>query len=288
MSAWHNISLDVDDGVALLTVRRPQVLNALSWGTMAEIAQAARQALADASVQGLILTSEGGALAGADIKELATVDTAQAGEEMCQRGYQVLEVLEHSAKPVVAAVNGPVLGGGCEISMACHARVVGPKLLLGQPEVNLGIIPGYGGTQRLPRWIGVEHANDLLRSGRPVKAAEACAWGWAQGEPVDDVVAGARRLIRRHLSGEVVLHAVDAAPLEVPASLPELNIGYHSRAIDAILVQVMREGWGCTLAQGLQIEARGFGRCIETEDMKIGMKNFIENGPRAQAVFVHG
>jgi enoyl-CoA hydratase/carnithine racemase len=287
MGTWSNISLDLDGGVAVLSVRRPQVLNALSWATMDEIAQAARQALADDAVRGLILTSDGGALAGADIKELATVTTAQAGEEMCRRGSAVLDILERSHKPVVAAVNGPVMGGGCEISMACHARVVGPKLLLGQPEVNLGIIPGYGGTQRLPRLIGVERAWDLLRTGRPIKVADACAWGWAHGAPVDDVVTGARALIARHLAGEVALRPVDPAPLTMPAALPEVELGHHSRRIDAILVQVLREGWSRPLAQGLQAEARGFGQCIETEDMKIGMKNFVEKGPRSQAEFVH-
>jgi enoyl-CoA hydratase/carnithine racemase len=145
-------------------------------------------------------------------------------------------------KPVVAAVDGPVLGGGAELSMCCHARVVGPGLMTGQPEVNLGIIPGYGGTQRLPRLIGVERGVELLRTGRPVGAREACAWGWATGEPAADPVAVAKDLIRRHLDGKVKLAPVDPKPLSVPAELPKVNIGHRSLAIDAVLVDVIRDG----------------------------------------------
>ncbi len=287
MADWQNITLDVDGKIAVLTIRRPKVLNALSWDTMAEIEQAARQALEDGGVDGLVLSSEGGAIAGADIKELATVTTAQAGVDMCRRGYAVLEVLEQASKPVVAALDGPVMGGGCELSMACHARVVGPRLLLGQPEVNLGIIPGYGGTQRLPRLIGIERAADLLRTGRPIKVADACAWGWAQGQPVEDILAGAKALIAAQLDGAVQLKPVGPAALSLPAELPGVDIGHHSTAVDAILVEVIRDGWSKPLAEGLEVEALGFGRCIETEDNKIGMKNFIENGPRSRAEFVN-
>jgi enoyl-CoA hydratase/carnithine racemase len=171
--------------------------------------------------------------------------------------------------------------------MACHGRVVGPKLMLGQPEVNLGITPGYGGTQRLPRLIGVERGLMMLRTGKPVDAAQACAWGWASGEPTDDVVAAAKALIAQHLAGEATLAPVDASPVALPESLPEVDLGHHSLAVDAILADVLREGLTRPLADGLVVEAEGFARCKRTVDYDIGMKNFIQNGPRVPAVFMH-
>ncbi len=287
MTEYKNISLDIDDGIALLQIRRPKVFNALSWQTLDELEAATRLALADDAVKGIVLSSEGGAIAGADINELATVDSAGRGVEMCRRGQAVVAQLENAPKPVVAALNGPVLGGGCELSMGAHARVVGPKLLLGQPEVNLGIIPGYGGTQRLPRLIGSERAEDLLRTGRPIKADEACARGWAHGEPVEDIVAAARALIQKHLDGEIELKAVSQDPVSDFSLHEDLDIGWHSKAIDAILVEVLRKGWSKPLAQGLEEEAQGFGRCIETRDVRIGLSTFLEKGPRAKAEFTH-
>ncbi len=190
-------------------------------------------------------------------------------------------------KPVVAAVDGPVLGGGAELSMCCHARVVGRDLMTGQPEVNLGIIPGYGGTQRLPRLIGVERGVELLRTGRPIGAQEACAWGWATGEPAADPVAAAKDLIRRHLDGKVKLAPVDPKPLSVPDKLPTVNLGHRSLAIDAILVGVIRDGLSRPLDEGLRVESDGFALCKKTVDYDIGMKNFIQNGPRVPAEFMH-
>jgi enoyl-CoA hydratase/carnithine racemase len=286
MGDWRNITLEKQDGIAIITINRPKVLNALSWETVGEIRKAAETALAERKVVGLILTANGGAIAGADITELATVQTMQQGVDMCKRGHAALAMLEQTERPTVAALNGPVLGGGCEIAMACRARVIGPKLMLGQPEVNLGVIPGYGGTQRLPRLIGVEKAADLLRTGRTISAAEACEWGWAYGEPVEDVIETAKDLIHQHVKGKIELNAIRSEPLAFHV-LPKVDIGYHSTAIDSILCHVMEDGWKAPLDAGLNIEAKGFGRCIETEDYKIGMKNFTENGPRAKAEFVH-
>jgi enoyl-CoA hydratase/carnithine racemase len=234
-----------------------------------------------------VLTGFGGALAGADINELAALPTPEACEATCLAGHAILEVIAGLPKPVVAAVDGPVLGGGAELSMACHARVVGRSLLLGQPEVNLGIIPGYGGTQRLPRLVGVERGLDLLRTGRSIGASDACAWGWAVGEPCDDPVKAAGGLIRAHLAGQKSIRPIDGAPLAVPARLPAVDLGHHSLAIDAILVDVVRRGLTRPLAEGLRVEASGFASCKRTIDMDIGMKNFIQNGPRVPAVFLH-
>ncbi|MFH1842319.1 MAG: 3-hydroxyacyl-CoA dehydrogenase/enoyl-CoA hydratase family protein [bacterium] len=283
----RNIETVVDDGIAVVTIRRPEVMNALNEQTMEELKTEFARLAADDRVKGIVLTSYDGSLAGADIMELAALKTTAEAEAKCVHGQAILAGIAATPKPVVAAVGGPVLGGGAEISMSCHARVAGPGLMLGQPEVNLGIIPGYGGTQRLPRLIGLERGIDLLRTGRPVFAVQACEWGWASGEPATDFVAAAKDLIHRHLAGEVKLAPVDPAPMTVPAELPALDIGHHSLVIDAILVEVIRDGLSRPLAEGLQVEAAGFARCKETVDYDIGMKNFIQNGPRVPAAFMH-
>ncbi|WP_218920214.1 3-hydroxyacyl-CoA dehydrogenase/enoyl-CoA hydratase family protein [Chondromyces crocatus] len=283
----RHVLVDRDGDLAQVVVRRPEARNALNRETLDEIAAIVRELGDDASVRGIVLTSFDGALAGADIHELASLKTPADCETICRRGHAVLDVLASSKKPVVAAVDGPVLGGGAELSMACHARVVGTALVLGQPEVNLGIIPGYGGTQRLPRLIGLDRALDLLRTGRSIGAAEAHATGWATVAPASDPVGAAKALLRQHLTGELRLAPVDPAPIAVPADLPRVELGHRSRAIDAILVDVVRRGLVLPLSEGLAIEAEGFGRCKRTVDLDIGMKNFIQNGPRVPAAFLH-
>jgi enoyl-CoA hydratase/3-hydroxyacyl-CoA dehydrogenase len=288
LARFHrNVLVERDGELAVVTVRRPEVRNALSNRTMKELDEAFAALEADPGVRGIVLTSFDGALAGADIGELAVLPDVAACEASSSGGQRVLDRIAALRKPVVAAVDGPVMGGGAELSMACHARVVGPHLALAQPEVNLGIIPGYGGTQRLPRLIGVERALDLLRTGRAIPARDACAWGWATGEPAADPVAAAKALAREHLAGKVKLAPVDPRPVAVPASLPTVDLGHRSLAIDEILVGVVVKGLALPLAEGLAEESRGFGRCKRTVDMDIGMKNFIQNGPRVPAVFLH-
>jgi enoyl-CoA hydratase/3-hydroxyacyl-CoA dehydrogenase len=284
---WRNLEVTRENGIAVVSIQRPEVLNALDERTVSELDAVFRELDADDEVRGVVLTSYDGSLAGADIQELAVLKSSEEAVAKCRRGHGVLDRIAAMTKPVVAAVDGPVLGGGAELSMACHARVVGPNLMLGQPEVNLGIIPGYGGTQRLPRIVGVERGFEMLRTGRPAKAKDACAWGWAHGEPVPDPVAAAKDLIGRHLEGAASLAPVDPAPLDVPASLPKVDLGHHSLEIDAILVDTLRTGLAKPLAEGLVLEAEGFGRCRETIDYDIGMKNFIQNGPRVPADFLH-
>ncbi len=282
-----NVSIARDGELAVVAIQRPEVRNALDGRTMAELRDVVARLDADDSVRGVVITSFDGSLAGSDVTELAALSTPDEARLKSATGHAILAAIEAMKKPVVAAVDGPVLGGGAELAMACHARVVGPKLALGQPEVHLGIIPGYGGTQRLPRLIGVERALDLLRSGRPVGAAEACAWGWAEGHPEPDVVGAAKDLVREHLAGTKRLAPMSPAPLPVPDRLPSLDLGHHSLAIDAILVGVVREGLRKPLAEGLEIEASGVARCERTVDYDIGMKNFLQNGPRVQAAFLH-
>jgi enoyl-CoA hydratase/3-hydroxyacyl-CoA dehydrogenase len=288
LARFHrDVVVERDGELAVVIVRRPEVRNALSDRTVQELDEAFATLAADEGVEGIVLTSADGALAGADIHGLAALPDPAACEASSSTGQLVLDRIAASTKPVVAAVDGPVMGGGAELSMACHARVVGPNLALAQPEVNLGIIPGYGGTQRLPRLVGVARAAEMLRTGRIVSAAEACAWGWASGEPAADFVAAAKALARAHLRGAVRLAPVDPAPLALPARLPDVDLGHRSLAVDEILVDVLLTGLRLPLREGLRVESRGFGRCKRTVDMDIGMKNFIQNGPRVPAVFLH-
>jgi enoyl-CoA hydratase/3-hydroxyacyl-CoA dehydrogenase len=288
LPAFHrNIKVERDNELAVVTIRRPEVMNALNEQTINELEAVFTDLATDDAVRGIVLTSYGGALAGADINELAALKTPEEAEAKCRRGQGVLNKIAATKKPVVAAVDGAVLGGGCELSMACHARVVGRGLMLGQPEVNLGIIPGYGGTQRLPRIVGVERGLEMLRTGKPVGAKEAVAWGWAAGEPAADIVAAAKDLVRQHLAGKVKLAPVNPEPVPVPDKFPAVDLGHHSLAIDRILVEVLHEGLAQPLDGGLTAEARGFARCQQTVDYDIGMKNFIQNGPRVPADFLH-
>ena len=276
-----------DGDVAIVKVFRPEVKNALSKATIDELDAAFTALAADASVKGVVFTSYDGALAGADIMELAALPDADACRGICMATHPIMQRIARFPKPVVAAVDGPVMGGGAEFSMACHGRVVGEGLMMSQPEVNLGIIPGYGGTQRLPRLVGVEAANTLLRTGRAMGAKEAAALGWATVPPVKDPVVAAKALIAQAVAGQVSLRPVDEAPLAVPARLPSVDIGHRSLAIDEILVDVMRRGLELPLEEGLAVEAEGFGRCRRTVDMDIGMKNFMQNGPRVPAAFLN-
>jgi enoyl-CoA hydratase/3-hydroxyacyl-CoA dehydrogenase len=273
--------------IGIIRVHRPEVKNALSEKTLGEIDAAFGELGADAAIAGIIFSSYDGALAGADITELAALESPEACRGICTRAHPILSRIAGMSKPVVAALDGPVLGGGAEVSMACHARVVGKHTMVGQPEVNLGIVPGYGGTQRLPRLIGVERANTMLRTASMMNAAEACDWGWATGEPADDVIAAATELIKQHLAGDTKVTPVSPEPIPVPDTLPAVDIGHRSLAVDAILVDVMLRGLASSLDDGLAIEADGFGRCKQTVDMDIGMKNFMQNGPRVPALFLH-
>jgi enoyl-CoA hydratase/3-hydroxyacyl-CoA dehydrogenase len=281
-----NVKVERLGDVGVVRVFRPEVKNALSKSTLREIDSAIAELGADTSVQGIVLTSQDGSFAGADIGELAALPTVEACEKTCLDSHPIFERIAASTKPVIAALDGPVMGGGAELSMACHARIVGKSLALAQPEVNLGIIPGYGGTQRLPRLIGLERAVVLLRTGRAVGAKEACEWGWAHGEPAADPLATAVALARSAAAGETKVAAVDPAPMSVGA-MPKVDLGHRSLAIDAIVVDVIRRGLERPLAEGLRVEAEGFARCKSTVDMDIGMKNFVQNGPRVPAAFMH-
>lgn len=283
----RDVTVQRDGNIAVVTVRRPESKNALCMQTVQEL-KAAFQALdADPAVQGVVLTGFGGALSGADVNEFTSLVTRAATEEICLKAYPVQKLMASMKKPIVAAVDGPVMGGGAEFCMACHARVVGKNLMFAQPEVNLGIIPGYGATQRLPRLIGVERALELLRTGRVVGAKEACELGWAAGEPVADPVSAAKELIRKHIAGQVKLATVDPGPVAVPDQIPDVDLGHRSLLIDKILVTAVKQGLRLPLDEGLRVEAKAFADSKETVDADIGIKNFVQNGPRTPAVFMH-
>ena len=284
---YRNVRVEMDGDIAVVKVWRPEVKNALSALTIAEISSAVTKLGEDTNVKGVVFTSYDGSLAGADINELAALLTPEECEKLCKETHPLMLKLSQLNKPLVAAVDGPVLGGGAEFSMACHARVVGKKLMLGEPEVNLGIIPGYGGTQRLPRLIGVDKALKLMRTSQVVGAKEACEWGWATGVPSDNPVEDAKKLIKDHLAGKAKLTPVSPEPMQKLGELSPSNIEHRSLVIDNILVDVVKRGLAMPLEKGLALEAEGFGRCKKTVDMDIGMKNFMQNGPRVPAQFLH-
>ncbi len=283
----RDLTVQRDGNIAVVTVRRPEFKNALCMQTVQELKTALETLDADSSVQGVVFTGFGGPLSGADVNEFTSLNTREATEGICQKAHPVQKIIAGMKKPVVAAVDGPVMGGGAEFCMSCHARVVGRNLMFGQPEVNLGIIPGYGATQRLPRLVGVERALELLRTARTIGAQEACAIGWAYGEPVADPVAAAKDLIRQSIAGKVKLAVVNPEPIAVPDKIPNVELGHRSLKIDAILVRAVQEGVRLPLDQGLLVEAKSFADSKETVDADIGIKNFIANGPRVPAAFIH-
>jgi len=283
----RNVRVERDGDVGTVRVWRPEVMNALSAITIAEIDSAMRELEADDAIKGIVFTSYNGSLAGADIGELAALPTPEECRDICMQTHPIMQHISGMKKPVVAALRGPVLGGGAEFSMACHARVVAPDLVLGQPEVNLGIIPGYGGTQRLPRLIGFERAYSMVRTAQSIGAKEACEWGWAHGQPVADPEAAAKELIHEVLAGTTKIAAVNPEPMAVPEPLPKVDIGHRSLAVDKILVDVILQGLAVDLSEGLAIEAEGFAKCKATVDMNIGMSNFMQNGPRVPAAFLN-
>lgn len=287
MDYRRHVKIERDGAIGIVRIFRPEVKNALCMQAVQEIKAAFEELGGDSKIEGIVFTSYDGSLSGADINEFTTLKTAEEMVGICSNAHPVQKVISEMKKPVVAAVNGPVMGGGAEFAMTCHARVVGPNLVFAQPEVNLGIIPGYGATQRLPRLVGVEKALELLRTARIVDAREACALGWAYGEPVADPVSAAKDLIRQHLSGKVKLAPVHPAPLAVPDAIPNVDIGHRSLVADTILVQAVTQGLKLPLYDGLMVEAKAFAEVKQTVDADIGIKNFQANGPRVPAAFIH-
>jgi enoyl-CoA hydratase/carnithine racemase len=247
-----NVLYEKKNSIAYVTVNRPKVLNALNTPTWADLETAFQDAKADASVLGVILTGAGDKafIAGADISELAHVD-AYGAEESSRFGQGVLDLIENLGKPVIAAVNGFALGGGCETAMACTMRIATEHAKFGQPEVKLGLLPGGGGTQRLPRLVGKGRALQLILTGETISAQEAYRIGL-----VNEVVPAASLIDR----AEAILKQIAAnAPIAIKFSLEAANKGLET-----------------SQSQGLALEASFFGICAATEDKKEGTTAFLE------------
>jgi len=248
---YQLLTLDVADRIATITVNRPDKLNALNDATMAELGKAIDQLRGDANVGGIIVTGAGRAfVAGADIAELRAKSKAEM-HELARRGQDVFRRFETSPKPVVAAVNGFALGGGCELALACHVRIASEHAKFGQPEVKLGIIPGYGGTQRLTRIVGKGRALQLLLTGEIIDAAEAHRIGLA-----NQVVAS-------------------GALLEASRGLVKSILANGPLAL-ARCIYVVNQGADLPLDEALELEAKVFGELAATADMREGTSAFLE------------
>ena len=254
-ATYKNLLVETQGKVSILRVNRPEKLNAINRETLAEIADAVRAFVADESLGALVVTGEvvKAFISGADIGELQPLGPA-AAEDISRFGQAVVELIERSPKPVIAAVNGFAFGGGCELALACHIRLASDNAVMGLPEVKLGIIPGYGGTQRLPRLIGPGRAFELVLSGRPVKAEEAAAIGLVNRVvPQADLLPEAIKL-----AGAIAANG----PLAVEAAM-----------------ECIVRGMNLSLDQGLRFESGRFGILAASEDMHEGLQAFLDKRP---------
>lgn len=249
---FENLKSEIRNHIAYITVSRPKALNALNTATMAELLRAFTEVRDNDDVRAAILTGDGekAFIAGADINELATQGPVE-GKAYAERGQRVLDLIENCGKPVIACVNGFALGGGCEVAMACTLRLASENAKLGQPEVKLGIIPGYGGTQRLPRLVGRGIALQILLSGEMISAQEALRIGL-----VNEVLAPADLVPR----AEAIIAKIIA----------------NGPVACRYVIEAVNHGLDMTLADGLAFEASLFGVCCATEDKNEGTKAFLE------------
>ena len=250
------LTLEVADRIATLTVNRPDKLNALNDATIAELGQAIDQIRVDDSIGGVIITGAGRAfVAGADISELSS-QTPVLAKARARGGQDVFRRIETCPKPVIAAVNGFALGGGCELAMACHIRIASDAAKFGQPESKLGLLPGYGGSQRLPRLVGKGRAVQLLITGEMIDAAEAYRIGLVNKvTTTNDLMTTAKEMMRIILAN---------GPLAV-----------------ALCIEAIDRGLEMSLDEGLILEANHFGLLAATDDMREGTRAFMEKRPPA-------
>jgi enoyl-CoA hydratase len=251
----HSSSIQItreDDGIALIAVNRPDKLNALNAATIRRLDEVLREARADDAVRAVILTGAGekAFVAGADIAELATMGPID-GVQVSRDGQETFRMLERMPKPVIAAVNGFALGGGLELALACHIRIASSRAKFGLPEVKLGIIPGYGGTVRLPRLVGRGRALELMLTGDMIDAAEALRIGLVNRVEEPDAVLGAARDMARKM--------IANGPIALAMALEAVDRGMSTTIDDAQI-----------------LESRLFGLLASTEDMREGMKAFLE------------
>lgn len=249
---FENLLLERDDAVAILTFNRPKVLNALNAQTLSELSQALDSFRSDAGVRAVILTGAGekSFIAGADINELA-VQTPVEGKEHARRGQLLFDAIENLGKPVIAAVNGFALGGGCELAMACTVRLAADTARFGQPEINLGIIPGYAGSQRLPRLVGKGIAMEILLTGDMVSAQRAYEIG-------------------------LVNRVVPAADLMIEAKKLAHTFASKAPIAARYILEAVNQGMEAPFPVAEYLETALFGAIASSSDMKEGTKAFLE------------
>jgi enoyl-CoA hydratase len=251
-----SVRVESSDGVATVTVSRPEKLNALNAEVIDGLRSAFEGIRGEAGVGAAILTGEGDKafIAGADIGALAKIDSPSTARELAKRGQSLTRLMESLGKPVIAAINGYALGGGCELALACTMRIAAEGAKIGQPEVKLGLIAGYGGTQRLPRLVGEGRALELLLTGEPIDAAEALRIGLVtRVVPRERLLDEARALAKKILA---------AGPVAVRLTL-----------------EAVRRGGQLSLGEGLGLEADLFSQVASTSDMKEGTAAFLEKRP---------
>ena len=249
---YQNILTEEKGGIQLITINRPKQLNALNKDTIAELHEALKAADANRDIRVIILTGSGDKsfVAGADIKEFADFSIAQGGE-LAQRGQETLfSFIENLSTPVIAAVNGFALGGGLELAMASHIRIASDNARMGLPEVSLGVIPGYGGTQRLAQLVGRGKANEMVFTAGMIKAADALQWGL-----VNYVVEQGELLVKaEEIAGTIMNNSSSA----IASAIRSINANYEA-GVD-----------------GYEVEIEEFGKCFGTDDFKEGTTAFLE------------
>lgn len=246
----ENLKIDHADGVLTISISRPEALNALNLKTLSELITVLQQTYQHADYRGILLTGDGekAFVAGADIKELSALSHDQAFA-FAQNGQRLFKLIEDCPKPIIAAVNGYALGGGCELAMACHIRIASENARFGQPEVNLGIIPGYGGTQRLTQLVGRGKALELMMTGDMITASEAKDIGLVNHVvPQDQLMEFSRKMMSRIMS---------KGPVAVSQVIRSVNAGFGFEHA------------------GYETEAHNFAACTTTQDFKEGTEAFI-------------
>ncbi len=249
---YENLLVEIKNGIAIVTINRPQALNALNVGTFSDLKQFfGADALKIEGLKGVILTGSGekAFAAGADITEFMALNPASASQ-LSKRGQDIFLLIERFAKPVIAAVNGFALGGGCELAMACHLRIAGERAKFGQPEVNLGIIPGYGGSQRLIQYIGKTKALELLLTADMLNAEDALRLGL-----VNHVVPAGEEVAK---ATEIMEKIASKGPVAVQLVIEAVNAYFE------------------TGEAGFDVEVAAFGKAAGTEDFKEGASAFLE------------
>ncbi|MEI6949202.1 enoyl-CoA hydratase-related protein [Paraflavisolibacter sp. H34] len=248
---YQTLLTSLENNILTVTINRPDKLNALSRVVMYELDELVIEIERNTDIKGVIFTGAGekGFIAGADISDFSYL-TSSGGMDLARAGQNIFFKLENSTKPIIAAVNGYALGGGCELAMACHIRIASENAKFGQPEVNLGLIPGYGGTQRLAQLIGKGRALELILTGNAIDAPTALHYGL-----VNYVV---RQEDLMNKARELMYTIIGKAPLAVSRSISAINAAFDAGK------------------NGYEVELKAFGECFDTEDVKEGISAFLE------------